>query len=269
MPNKNKLFVNIKKLVSEPLFQGLVLFALVFALFLWFGASSYFPDPDSFYHAKIAELLSQGEFHQTLPWQQFTVLKDYGIDQHFLWHIFLIPFVWLPFPFGIKFSVVILASAVILAFYFLLKKQKVPYSWWLTLLLATLTPWTFRINLVKANTTSLLFLLFGLYFIFKSKKTKWDNLAIFLLAFFYVWAYGGFILLPFFVGLYWLISSLLEAVKSESNPNKFFSWLWQNFKFLLENAKAAIKNALAQIPERNQEIIINKLENVVLFIKNK
>jgi len=91
----------------------------------------------------MASLLSQGEFSQTLPWQQFTVLKDYGVDQHFLWHLFLVPFSLLAFPFGIKFSVVILASVLLVLIFWFFKKLKTPYAFWLTLLLATITPWTF------------------------------------------------------------------------------------------------------------------------------
>ena len=230
------------QVLQEPILQAVLVFVICFSLFLWFGMSINFPDPDSFYHAKIAEFIADGQIFKDFPWQQFTVLKDYGIDQHFLWHAYLAPFSLLVFPFGIKLAVVILAAGFCTLFYWLLRKLKVPLAFWFALLISLTTPWTFRINLVKANTTSLIFLFLGLYFIFKKKKKPLDYILFFVLCFFYVWAYGGFALIFFFVLLFWLVNAIVEAAREEVRIKSFFDWLWKNIKLFFK--KFFMKNKI-------------------------
>ena len=52
------------------------------------------------------------------------------------------------------------------------------------------SPFVFRVGLTKASALSLSVLLLGLYFIFKEK-----NWPLVILAWLYVWLYGGFILI--------------------------------------------------------------------------
>ncbi|QQR60463.1 hypothetical protein IPH19_03550 [Candidatus Uhrbacteria bacterium] len=66
-----------------------------FSLFQIWGS---FPDPDAFYHAKIASLMLERGPLLSFPWLDLTVLHSGFNDQHLLFHYFLMPFVkWLGF----------------------------------------------------------------------------------------------------------------------------------------------------------------------------
>ena len=155
-----------KSNVFAKLNKYIILFILVFSLFFWWGYSLNFPDPDSFYHTKMAQLISQQGVIIDFPWQQFTVLKDYYIDHHLLYHIFLIPFTKIIDPLvGAKIATFFLASAFILVFYFFLKQNKIHGAWYWALFLALITPFSFRLNLTKATALSLIIFYLGFYLI--------------------------------------------------------------------------------------------------------
>ncbi len=200
MPNKIISFFK-----SLPL-DYLALFILSFCLFLYFGYSLSFADPDSFYHVKMAQLIAQQGAVLDFPWQQFTLLKDNFIDHHFLYHLFLIPFISFGSPLiGAKIATIFLASAFLVLFYFFLKNQQIKWPWLWSLLLLFSTSFTFRLNLTKASAFSLIFLWFGFYLL--RQRRPW-SLAI--LAFAYVWSYGGFTLLLVVSSIYCLGLGLKE-----------------------------------------------------------
>ena len=89
----------------------LLVFLLAFFIFGWLQLNPGFLDPDSFYHLKISKMISaQGPVFD-FPWLQFTVLKDYFIDHHFLYHVLTIPFINLLGDFvGFKFFSALLAA---------------------------------------------------------------------------------------------------------------------------------------------------------------
>src|SRR5688500_18714804 len=57
-----------------------------------FGIEGTFSDPDGFYHAKVSQLMEQGELESQFPWLQFTTWRAEYADQHYLYHWLLIPF---------------------------------------------------------------------------------------------------------------------------------------------------------------------------------
>jgi len=67
----------------------------------------------------------------------------------------------------------------------------------------------FRVNLIKAPAFSILFLLLGLHFIF-----QYRHRALFLLSMLYVWAYGGFILILIFAGIYAFVGVAYDWVRN-------------------------------------------------------
>ena len=85
----------------------LAIFSISFVVLLVLQAAPVFADPDSFYHAKMALLIrDQGVIH-TFPWLDLTVLGQHYTDQHFLYHVLLIPFVtWFPPLVGLKLATV-------------------------------------------------------------------------------------------------------------------------------------------------------------------
>jgi len=70
----------------------------------------------------------------------------------------------------------------------------------------------FRINLIKAPAVSIIFLLLGIHLIFQYRYR-----LLFVLSFFYVWAYGGFILIVIFAGLYALVSIVYDWLRGLSH----------------------------------------------------
>ncbi|MFH0819428.1 MAG: hypothetical protein V1892_00155, partial [bacterium] len=176
----------------------LLVFLATACFFLYLTEAPVLADPDGFYHAKMSLLISQQGLIKDFPWFQATILKDYFTDHHLLYHLFLMPFVkFLPPLWGIKFSVVVLAGLLAVVFIWFLKSFQIKGAVFYWLIFLASTPLTFRLALVKANSLSLIFLLFGLYFIFKEKP--WP---LFFLSFFYVWLYGGWLLMLVLAGSY-------------------------------------------------------------------
>lgn len=171
----------------------LLIFLVVLAFFTWLHSDPTLADPDSFYHAKMSLLMrDNGLVIKDFVWLPFTVLRTSYIDHHWLYHIFLIPFVtFFPPLIGIKIATVFLAVLMAMIFYWLLKKLAVKYPWFYVLILITSSPFIFRLGLAKTSAFSIIFLLVGYYLL--AKKRHWLLMA---LSFFYVWLYGGFILLP-------------------------------------------------------------------------
>ncbi|MBI3957085.1 MAG: hypothetical protein HY340_03810 [Candidatus Kerfeldbacteria bacterium] len=182
-------------------------FAVACAFFLFLQSEPVFPDPDSFYHIKVAEQISRYGVVDEFPWLTYTTLATSYTDQHFLYHVVLIPFVELLDPVaGAKLATVLInAGLITLIAAFLIRFRVRP--WWLyTLILLVTNPFLFRISLVKAPGLSLIFLVVGLWLLMAGRR--WP-LAI--LAFLYVWTYGGFALLAVLGVAYAVIASLVET----------------------------------------------------------
>lgn len=188
----------------------LIIFGLAFVFFFILQYSNVLADPDSFYHAKMALLMRDHGIIKTFPWLgNFTVLGQAYTDQHFLYHIFLIPFVTTLQPIiGLKLATVILASAFIVTFYWLLRRFRIRFAFFFSLLPLLMGPFIFRASLAKAPSLSLILLFFGLWMIVEG---RWKMLFAF--SFFYVWAYGGFSLIVIVSGLYLGVEIALQIVK--------------------------------------------------------
>ena len=112
--NKASDWLENKKAIA-----GLLLFLICLTYFGWLQWQPSFPDPDSFYHIKMSQLMASGQIIiKNFPWLQQTTLKGNYIDQHFLYHLLMVPFVKYFNPFiGAKLFQAILASILILIFY--------------------------------------------------------------------------------------------------------------------------------------------------------
>ncbi|MFA6027402.1 MAG: hypothetical protein WC752_00545 [Patescibacteria group bacterium] len=183
--------MKLYKLIFNIYTKFFLLFIFCVLLFTYFQLSENFPDPDAFYHLKIGHLIWQNGVVVDFPWAQYTVLKDYYIDHHLLYHFVLSPFVNLLHPLvGVKVATILLASSFIFLFALIARALKLKAGILLGVIMAVTIPLTFRLNLVKANSLSLIILFLGIYLVVK-KKYIW----LFLLSFLYVWAYGGFAVL--------------------------------------------------------------------------
>ncbi len=172
---------------------GVLLFLFAFFYFSWLQFNTGLGDPDSYYHLKISQLIFELKSPvYNFPYLQFTTLKDYYIDHHLLYHLYLAPFIgYFGLFLGGKIGHTLLASLSIVAFYFLTKKLKIKYAFFLVLLLFLTPAYIFRINLIKAQPLSLIIVFLSTYFIIKRKLS-----ALIALSFIYVWSYGGWAILP-------------------------------------------------------------------------
>ena len=178
--------------------RTVVVVFILASLFSFLQTSPTFPDPDSFYHAKMALLTrDQGILHQ-FPWLQATVLKDTYVNHHFLYHVFLIPFVTFFNPLtGIKFATVVFGAGATTILYLLLRILKIRYAWAWLLVLGATTPFIYRLSLAKTPGVSVLFLLLGFWLMVKSTAPRSRaqsiilHLAFFILNFLYVWLYSA------------------------------------------------------------------------------
>ncbi|MFA5051532.1 MAG: hypothetical protein WC544_00535 [Patescibacteria group bacterium] len=215
MHNERKIshfFVNQWSWISY-----LVIFIITFVFFTWLQAPASFPDPDSFYHTEMSLLIPSEGIQKTFPWLQATILKDSFIDQHFLYHVFLMPFTHAMNPIqGAKLATVFLGAGLLTLFYWLMRAQKIKFAFVFTMALLASMPFVFRINLVKAPVVSIILLLVGLYLMFRHRY-----FLLFGLSFAFVWAYGGFILIIVFTGVYAVVSVFADLWRHERARNFF------------------------------------------------
>ena len=217
---------------KNELLKLLLLFVVSFSLFSYFQISPTFPDPDSFYHAKMAVLIRDQGIVADFPWLQFTVLKDYYIDHHFLYHVALVPFVTFLDPLvGVKLATALFAALLILIFYWFLKKFKIKDAIFYCLIILVSSPLIFRINLAKASSFSLIILIFGLYFIFHRKL--WP---LFALSFIYVWTYGGWPLILVLTLFHIFSETAVNAAKNFKGVKLLIKNFFKNI-FSKENVK--------------------------------
>ena len=167
-------------------------------------------DPDGFYHIKISQMMAESlSLIKNFPWLNFTILKDSFTDHHFLFHVLAIPFILISPIIGMKIFISILIGGFFTFFYFLLKRLDIKYPFFWTLLLLASGSFIFRLLLLKAISFSLIFLFLGFYFL-KEKK----YLRLFILSFFLVWSYGGFLIISA-IAFFFFISEIFLINKKE------------------------------------------------------
>jgi hypothetical protein len=208
--------LRVKKLwLDHRWIEGLLIFcAATLICTAWIGGP-VFSDPDSFYHIKVTQLmLHRHEAITDFPWLAFTTLKDAYVDHHLLYHILLMPFVWaLGGVIGIKVATALLFGACITLFYGILRSLHVRYAAVFALMLLCTEGFAFRLALAKAPSIGFLFLLGG-YALIVHRQHR----LLVLLNFFFVWAYGGFLLLPILATIYATISALYQLTHTGRWP---------------------------------------------------
>lgn len=153
-------------------------------------------DFDGYYHVKWSRMLWDALRNRSFPpiftWLPLTTLnpKDY-VDHHFLFHIFQIPFTFGDGRLGVKIASVIFASVAVLSCYWLLVHHRIRYVLvWLVALLACSSPFLYRLNMAKAPAFAIIYLIAGIYLLFKKKY--W---LLAPLAFIFTLTYDMFVLL--------------------------------------------------------------------------
>jgi len=146
-----------------------------------------FPDPDSFYHAKMALEIRDHGFIHAFPWLQETVMRDRYVDAHWLYHVLLIPFVTIFDPLvGMKVSAALFGLVAFYALYRFLRSIDSPYPEWLTLVAALSFDFLQRMSMPKAGSLSIALLMLGVWAMLKSRTR-----VLFAIAVLFVWLYHG------------------------------------------------------------------------------
>ncbi|MBA3515464.1 MAG: hypothetical protein H0T77_13955 [Pyrinomonadaceae bacterium] len=189
-------------LKSETATRGAQLVAGAIIIVLLFWSLQFSTDAiccgdfDGYYHIKWSRMLWEGWRHRSFPpiftWLPSTTLspKNY-VDHHFLFHVFQIPFTFGDGRLGAKISSVIFASLALLSCYWLLVHHRIRYVLlWLVALLACSSPFLYRLNMAKAPPFAIIYLIVGIYLLFKKKY--W---LLAPLAFIFTLTYDMFVLL--------------------------------------------------------------------------
>ena len=180
------------RLLAGSLVIGIVFFWLQFST-----SGVCCGDFDGYYHIKWSALLWDGLRHGHFPpsftWLPLTTLgPSRYADQHFLFHVLLIPFTWGGnLVFGAKLSAALFGTIALSSVYWLILRYRIAFSLlWLLALLGC--SWLFfaRLSMTKAESISLFFVVIGIVLLFEGKY-----LWLAPLAFIYVWTYNLFVLL--------------------------------------------------------------------------
>ncbi len=204
-----------------------------------------FRDPDTFYHAKLTDIILHGTtaigakgvtfanifFLQNFPWLDLTLLNDKFVDQHLLYHLALAPFIAIFGMFqGTQLATAIFAALFVTIFYYILRALHLQHPALWTFLLAVSMPLSFRLSLGKATPFALSFFLLGLLPLLRLRSSspraelgslslQRTQLSSAVLAFFsglgFALSHGGWIIL--------LVSQVILLVTSF-----FFRWITQH-----------------------------------------
>jgi len=175
------------------LIPALIIFVIIFAFFSQFQFSArnpYFSGEDAFYHVGMAKYIMAHGIAQKFPYLYFTVLNEQFVDHHFLFHLFLIPFIsaFGDVP-GAKLYIISVVAANFALLYLIFRELKLKFALIYPIILFFLMPsdFYFRMSFIRAESTSLFFMLLLYFLIIKGKP--W---AVGILAFLYVWLYNAF-----------------------------------------------------------------------------
>lgn len=154
----------------KKLIISLVIFAVFFGAFYYIQFSfSSLEGYDAYYHMKQAHLIStQGveECVESFPWLQKTVIEAHPADQWFGFHLLLIPFTLLGLNFGGKLASIVLASLLFLVLFWVLKKLRVKFAFFWTLIAFFSTyAFTWRLLMTRPHLLSIPLSFLGIYFI--------------------------------------------------------------------------------------------------------
>ncbi|MBI4595461.1 MAG: hypothetical protein HY730_03680 [Candidatus Tectomicrobia bacterium] len=183
----------------------LLVFVLTFLFFYQVQyASTGIPGFDGYYHIKLAQIIGEKGLIRDFPWLKFTFETGRFVDHHFLFHLLLIPFTYFwNLMDSAKIAAVCFAAMMGTLFFLVIFQSGIKGSLlWVALLLASSTPFLYRMSLPRVGPLSLCFLFISFLFLREQR-----HVLLGLTAFFFVWLYGGFTVLMA-LGLAWTVADL-------------------------------------------------------------
>jgi hypothetical protein len=176
-----------------------IVVALTFSVVQWATPNVIGVDGD--FHIKIAAIMRDQGWRMFLPvhfpWLPTTILNpEEFTDHHLLFHLLLVPFTLLDLRLGAKLSAVIFASMALLVAYQTMVENRVRYALvWLLVLLASASPFLYRLSMTRRQALTVTLLLLALYLAFK-RRDRW----LVPLGFAFSWLFDGFPLLLLICG---------------------------------------------------------------------
>lgn len=162
---------------------------------------------DGYYHIKMAYLMRQEGLKPAFDALPLTILNpaDY-YDHHLLFHLFLAPFAptdpaadgGAALTQGAKIATVLLPALAVVAVWWLLRGQRVPFAAaWALGLLAVSEAFLYRMSMARAQSGALILLVLAVHWLLTGRH-KW----LAPLGFVFVWFYNAFPLLLVVAGVY-------------------------------------------------------------------
>jgi len=221
----------------------IAVFIFIAGLLIAFEAQPGFPDPDSFYHAKMATVIRDQGFIETFPWFQWMDFKNVYVNPHLLYHILLIPFVTIFNPLiGIRISAVIFGLLAFLAIYLTARSFKASHPWLYPLIAALTTGFLFRMSLPRAPSLSVAFLLLATWAMLKQRPK-----ILFFTSLFFAWLYHGWPVIFLSLGAVVAATFVAETLKKHDS-------VWSHFKNTYKQQKW---NTIATVTGVLAGLIIN------------
>jgi hypothetical protein len=189
------------RLSGAPAMECAAAFLLCLGLMLWIQfAGPAIVGNDGYYHIAWSRIL-----RSSLPrlpafiWLPLTVLRQRSfVDQHFLFHVLLIPFTFGDLRLGAKLAAPLFSALALTIVFGLLVAYRIRYRWlWLLPLAAGSEPFLYRMAMTRAPSLSLVLLGLGCYLIL---ERRFISLAC--LTFVFVWLYNLFPLMVIFACAY-------------------------------------------------------------------
>jgi hypothetical protein len=204
-------FISVKAIITG---AGVFLVSIFFfGLIQW--ATPAIVGNDGYYHIKMGYLIRQEGLTPDFDALPYTILNsDAYYDHHLLFHLYLALFAPVDptvdggeaLTRGAKIATVILPAMAVVAVWWLLRGQQVPYSAiWAVALFAVSEAFLYRMSMARAQSGALIFLVLALHW---SLTGRYRWLAP--LGFVFVWFYNAFPLLWIIAGVYIAAVWLLE-----------------------------------------------------------
>lgn len=190
---------------------GLPLWAEIFLVTLFCGGllahlqlmTPHVLDNDAFYHMKVAKLMwESGRPLEEFPWNQFSVFKEHYSDSSFLYHVFLIPFTFLPGDVEpIKLAAIVMSTLFFMSFYLFLRLNRCRFPViWMVLLIGSGALFLYRLLMARGFILSMVLALWGLHALVRRRSA-----LLFVVSFLYPLSYTAFQIVLFLVGFHSLV----------------------------------------------------------------
>lgn len=182
-------------------FYACLIFLTLSSIILFSGSN--FPDADIYYHIGIAKYYITNGLVDKLPWPTIGIQSTAYTDYHFLFHLIQIPFLLLPIPevYSIKIFSILCIAWSFYQFLRLFDNSILSPIFLGTLFFLGSILFTGRFFFLRGN---ILFL--GFFFLTVNYYLKSNKPYIFLFSFLSVWAYSGFLIIPFTLTLFTVFS---------------------------------------------------------------